>query len=572
MSAFAHVKGKDGGRYPLTGIGDVNTYALFAETIQQVTAPTGRAGFIVPTGIATDDSTKAFFSSLPANKRLASLYDFENRLGIFEGVHRSFKFCLVTLGQAEEAEFAFFLLNTEHLEDKRRAFTLSAEDFELINPNTRTCPVFRSQADAELTKKIYRRVPVLMNESSENPQLANPWGIRFSAMFHMSSDSGLFQDEPQEGNLPLYEAKMMHQFDHRWATYHWNKDKNAIDSKDVELTQKADPTYQVQPRYWVDERQVIARIARAPKCVIKAWLTNDFAALLKAVANWIESANEDELLSGFSTETPRQRVIAQGGKRFEQLPTAKKDWFDEKARKECQAWDALTEAELDQIQHVEEIDEAISNILDARSPRWLMGWRDVTNATNQRTVIAAVVPRVAVNDKLLLMFPDVSDSRLNGCILADQNSLVHDFIARQKIGGTALKYFTKKQLPHLPPESYTESDLNYIVPRVLELTYTSHDLAPWAADLGYTGEPFGFNPERRAQVRAELDAYYAKLYGLTRDELRYILDPSDTHGEDYPTETFRGLKNKDIKNYGEYRTQRLVLEAWDALHSHKTQQ
>jgi hypothetical protein len=451
------------------------------------------------------------------------------------------------------------------LEDKRRAFTLSAEDFELINPNTRTCPVFRSQADAELTKEIYRRVPVLMNESSEDPQLANPWDIRFSRMLDMANDAGIFQDEASEGSLPLYEAKMMHQFDHRWATYYWNKDKDAIDSQDVEITQKADPHYQVRPRYWVDERQVIARIARAPKCVIQAWLANDVAALLKAVANWIESANEEELLSGFSSETPRERVIAQGGKRFEELPKAKKDWFDEKAQSECQTWETLTKAELDQIQNVEELDEVITSILDARSPRWLMGWRDITNATNERTDIVSVVPRSACGDTLLLMFPKCNDARLYAGLLADQNSLVHDFIARQKIGGTHLKYHVKKQITVLPPEAYTESDLNYIVPRVLELTYTSHDLAPWAADLGYTGEPFGFDPERRAKIRAELDAYYAQLYGLTRDELRYILDPADTHGKDYPTETFRCLKNKELKAYGEYRTQRLVLEAWDNL-------
>ena len=103
------------------------------------------------------------------------------------------------------------------------------------------------------------------------------------------------------------------------------------------------------------------------------------------------------------------------------------------------------------------------------------------------------------------------------------------------------------------------------MPRVLELTYTSHELAAWAADLGYTGAPFRFDPDRRAQLRAELDAYYARLYGLTRDELRYILDPADTHGPDYPTETFRGLKANELRAFGEYRTRRLVLAAWDAL-------
>ena len=128
-----------------------------------------------------------------------------------------------------------------------------------------------------------------------------------------------------------------------------------------------------------------------------------------------------------------------------------------------------------------------------------------------------------------------------------------------------MNYFIYKQLPVLPPDRYSEADLAFIVPRVLELTYTAHDLSGWAQELGYNGEPFPFDPDRRATLRAELDAYYAKLYGLTRDELRYILDPADVMGEDYPSETFRVLKNKEQKEFGEYRTQRLVLEAWDKL-------
>jgi hypothetical protein len=85
--------------------------------------------------------------------------------------------------------------------------------------------------------------------------------------------------------------------------------------------------------------------------------------------------------------------------------------------------------------------------------------------------------------------------------------------------------------------------------------------------LGYDGPSFPFNPDRRATLRAELDAYYAKLYGLTRDELRYILDPADIMGAGYPSETFRVLKDKEMREYGEYHTQRLVLAAWDKLES-----
>lgn len=564
MSAFAHVNGPEGGRFPLTGVGDVNTYALFAETIQKINASSGRAGFIVPTGIATDDSTKAFFSSLPEKHRLVSLYDFENREKIFEAVDSRMKFCLITLGPSEAAQFAFFLLNTKELEDARRSFTLSADDFTLINPNTRTCPVFRSQADAELTKKIYRQVPVLIEEARDDKP-ENPWGISFSAMFHMSGDSGVFLDQPEPGTLPLYEAKMMHQFDHRWATYYWDNEKNAYNSRDVTPDEKADPAYAVRPRYWVQEREVIARIARAPKCVLQAWLARDDDALRNALAIWIDSANEADLLDGLTQSTARDRVIEQGGPAFGELSKNEKDWLDTKAVKEAQNWPPLSESELAQIQAAETFDQATTEILDHRSPRWLMGWRDICRSTDERTVIASVIPRAGVNHKMPLIYTGATSVRHDAALLANLDSLCLDFVARQKVGGTSLTYHYVKQFPVLPPEHYTEADLDYIVPRVLELTYTSHDLAPWAADLGHSGQPFAFDPDRRAQLRAELDAYYAKLYGLTDAELRYILDPIDTHGEDYPSLTFPGLRKNDIKNHGHYRTRDLVLEAWKDL-------
>ena len=90
-------------------------------------------------------------------------------------------------------------------------------------------------------------------------------------------------------------------------------------------------------------------------------------------------------------------------------------------------------------------------------------------------------------------------------------------------------------------------------------------LAPFARDLGHDGPPFAWDEDRRAHLRADLDAFYARAYGLTRDELRYILDPADVKGPDYPSETFRVLKEKEIRQFGEYRTRRLVLAAWDRM-------
>jgi hypothetical protein len=150
-------------------------------------------------------------------------------------------------------------------------------------------------------------------------------------------------------------------------------------------------------------------------------------------------------------------------------------------------------------------------------------------------------------------------------LLANFASLVFDYIARQKVSGANFNFYIPMQLPVIPPETYGEHEQLFVHPRVLELTYTSHDLKPWAEDLGYDGPPFRFDPERRALLRADLDAFYANLYGLSRDELRYILDPADVMGPDYPSETFRVLKNNEISQFGEYRTQRLVLEAWDRL-------
>ena len=130
-----------------------------------------------------------------------------------------------------------------------------------------------------------------------------------------------------------------------------------------------------------------------------------------------------------------------------------------------------------------------------------------------------------------------------------------------------MSYFLLKQLPFIPPDGYTAEDLEFISRRVLQLTYTAHDLSAWAAALGYDGAPFDFDVGSRAQIRAELDAYYARLYRLDREELRYILDPADVMGPGYPTETFRVLKQREMntKGVGEYLTRRLVLEAFDRL-------
>lgn len=208
-----------------------------------------------------------------------------------------------------------------------------------------------------------------------------------------------------------------------------------------------------------------------------------------------------------------------------------------------------------------------------------MGWRNIARSTDERSFISSVMPRVAVGHSMPLWFFNQS-ADFAAAFLANMSALVYDYVVRQKLGGTNMTFGYYKQFPVLPPDRYTAADLAYIVPRVLELTHTAHDMQAWADELlaampnadprpseqrGHPLPPFAWNTERRAQLRAELDAYYARLYGLDLNELRYILDPADVMGTDYPSETFRVLKNNELREFGEYRTRRLVLEAWDGL-------
>lgn len=226
------------GRYPLNGRGDVNTYAVFAELFRSLTGPNGRSGVIVPTGIATDATTQYFFKDLVTSRSLAALYDFENRAAIFPAVDSRMKFCLLTMAGREEhedaASFAFFLHDPAQIDT--HCFALTPDEITLLNPNTGTCPIFRTRRDAEITLGIYRRVPVLINEAkvaAGDPD-GNPWGVSFMTMFHMSNDSHLFRTRDQleadgwtlrgnifhRGNdqmLPLYQGIMCGLLDHRNA-------------------------------------------------------------------------------------------------------------------------------------------------------------------------------------------------------------------------------------------------------------------------------------------------------------------------------------------------------------------
>jgi hypothetical protein len=329
--------------------------------------------------------------------------------------------------------------------------------------------------------------------------------------------------------LPLYEAKMIWHYDHRYGTYAGVASRSNTELPTPTPEDHADPAFVVQPWYWVPAEEVEARL---------------------------------------------------------------RDW----------------------------------------KRGWLLGFRDVARSTDKRTAIFSLLPRVGVGNNTPLLITGKSTPATVAALIANLEGLVFDYVARQKIAGVHMNFFFVQQLPVLPPRAYTPEDLGFIAPRVLELVYTAWDVKPFADDVwreagedlrarirrqweenaaetgGHRWEPpdwaelapdgiplppFRWDEDRRARLRAELDACYARLYGLTRKQLRYILDPADLTEREladildpweevadpldprgyeergrrstFPGETFRVLKEKEMRQFGEYRTRRLVLEAWSAL-------
>ncbi|HQD27240.1 MAG TPA: ATP-binding protein, partial [Methanoculleus thermophilus] len=430
--------------------------------------------------------TAPFFGDLVESGSLVSLYDFENKNALFP-IHRSFKFCLLTMAGSEAGagafDLAFFLHRIDDLHDDDRHFSLTPEEIGLINPNTKNCPIFRSKRDAEITKAVYRRVPVLVDEAKG--EAGNPWGVSFQTMFHMSNDSHLFRTREEmetagfvlEGNrfvrgeevwLPLYEGKMVWHYDHRYGTFEGVKDRGNTHIPTPTTEEHADPEYLVMPWYWVKEESVSE---------------NSFS-------------NMDFLV-----------------------------------------------------------------------------FRDITNTTNERTWISSIIPFSGVGHTapILNLASHFSPHKL--LIIANLCSFCFDRLARYKAGSTHLTFYIVKQLPVLPPSTYTPALTDFIAPRVIELTYTAWDLEAFAQDIlkeigkdqwnawfphnpvgpDGTPRPFVWDEERRFDLRCDLDALYFHLYEISREDVDYIM------------ETFPIVKRKDEAAYGRYRTKEVILRKYDDL-------
>ncbi|MFX0061426.1 MAG: Eco57I restriction-modification methylase domain-containing protein [Candidatus Hermodarchaeota archaeon] len=466
------------GHFPLTSKGDVNLYAPFAELADSLLTDSGHTGLIIPSGIATDTTNKEFFHFLIDNQKLISFYDFENRKNLFEQVHRSYRFALLVWSKTSNQsspDFAFFITNPKQLGDQNKHFRLTSEDISLLNPNTRTSPIFRSQRDFIITLRIYRHVPVLISKKRQFEQ--NNWKIKLRTMFHMTNDSKLFythsqlskeilipQTQDSEVNtfykryVPLYEGRMIDFYDHRYASVEFSATATKRSAITIKTTQAqhSNPNYTPQPRYWVS------------------------------------------------------------------------------------------------------IQETEKKIPQSYPYSWFLVFQNITASTNERTFICSIIPRYAVGNSLTLMLTS-KPPKLVCCLLANLSSLVFDYIVRQKLGGINLNYFIVEQLPVLPPKVYSKELQKLIIPKVVELVYTSEDMREFAKSCDINVPPYPWNEEKRLHLKAELDAIFAHLYGLTHFDLAYILE-SFGGGK-----SLKGLKKRELEKYGEFRTKRLVIEYYNKL-------
>jgi hypothetical protein len=473
---------RESGRFPRGGVGDVNTYAVFTDLFWQLTRSNGYAGLIIPTGLVSGFTYRAFLSELLSTKSLVAFYGFENEDLIFPHITNKVKFGLLTMAgrdvQIEQPWFTAHIRQPTEISDPEKRYALTVDEIRAINPNTLNLPAFRWSKDAEVTAAIHLAAPILI-EKQDSIIVRNDWCVKFKRMFDMANDSGHFLDHEDIAPLimerraagavlsdgrrvyPLYEGKMFWHFDHRYGTYENQTEQQANKGVLPRVTeyQHADPSYQIQPRYWIDG--------------------------------------------------------------------------------------SLTEAALS----------------EEGPHRWFFTWRDL--GPSERSLVGTIIPRTAAGHKAPVLFCEhPPDERV---ILATVlSSLAVDYCVRQKTN--AMSYFVLEQAAVLDRCMFAENldwlgvtASNWIIPRALELFYTNFELSALGEELGRDHPPFVWNAERRSLIQAEIDAAILHLYGLDRRQADWILD------------SFTVLRKYEERDYGEFRTKRLVMTAYDAMTEAKKQ-
>jgi len=269
---------RKGGDYPLLSGGDTNLNSLFVERAARIVSPTGVVGLLIPSGIATEQTSQVFFSRLIEGQAASCYFDFFNKRAsgplFFPDVYYRFKFSVVVFSGSDrkfaECRFATFVRDLEELNDPAKVFTMGLDHFRLVNPNSMTAPVYKANRDREIATAIYQRMPVLVDRSGDAE--VKSWPVKYTTLFHMANSSGLFRtvNELQEKEgawpegggrwrsaagvwVPLFEGKMVQAFNHR-ASGITTVAENLYRSGQASVTsdeQRLDPEHFATSRYFV---------------------------------------------------------------------------------------------------------------------------------------------------------------------------------------------------------------------------------------------------------------------------------------------------------------------------------
>ena len=522
---------------------------LFLETARLLIRPTGRIGCLIPAQLVTTET--AFFQTLLAQGAIVNLYTITNDARLMPHLPRTMAFSLLTLTGLPDpraaADMVWSVLQLDELDDATRHVALNADDIALLNPNTRSWPVFRTARAAELTRAIYRRVPVLRQQGLS---VVDPWGVRTATMLHLTRDAALLRTRQQleaEGwqlagevfrqgqalYVPVYEGAMLRP----WGV-------------------SGAPGQTVSPRYWVPSAHVMQAVARVPEALLQAYRTRRADAVVKMLAAWVGGYH---LNRGHNTCT-RETLAQVYNPMFHALPPTPGAWAAAPALE--RKW-PLTPGDLLLIKRQHDALTLARHLIEKHCPGWFMAWREVVEAGHW--VTASVCPRVGLAQSCALLQVAGADAALASCLLANLNSMVVEFCARQKMSGRRLTPAILDQLPIVPPATYAapcawdHASLlrDWVAPRALELVYTSPVLAPFARDCGYDGPAFRWDAARRHWLHSELEAVYCLIYGLARPDVAFLLE---TCMPGQPLQSSEAASSEALP------TPQLILQVYDALY------
>ncbi len=462
------------GRFPGTAVGELNLYPVFVELSESSCNKNGRTGIIIKTGMLVSPTWSDFTANLLTNNRIQSAYDFRNWKGWFQGIGYHERFTLLTLRPSFaglDVLLGYYLDDPLEMREGNKSFSISQPEILALNPITKTFPTLEGKRDKEIILGVYSRFKPLLESSCE-------WGVRYTRGLDLSTEASSLHDYEELCNkgfvlndemcfvkegatfVPLMEGKLIHIFDHRFASFEGVPRSKRFGIKPGTHTptdtQKSSEHYHVMPRYWISD-------------------------------------------SDHARDIESRKI---GGS-------------------------------------------------------WSITFRDTTNVlSNFRTGVACVCDAVAFNYKapnLVIHGCDDTERPLWSLMfVATMTSFVFDYVLRQKYFGANLIKSIILQLA-VPSASSVMTRREFILPRALELSYTSTQIRSFARALGYDAPPFRWDEERRFLIRCELDAAFFHLYGIERDDVDYIMD------------TFPIVRKNDEKKHGEYRTKRVILEVYDAM-------